>query len=151
MDTLNVKTGGVIEIMGNRTNFYKSRSVAKFFPLYAHDEGQGIIRLDALLADNAGTAISGIENKKTVMVRRISTVPAERVVVSPLETLTSAPLTSNYLTNALDDVPIMRGDNVHVPFYDGRLTFRVTSMKPDVDAVLSDQINLMLSRRICGS
>jgi transitional endoplasmic reticulum ATPase len=37
MDTLNVKTGGVIEIMGNRTNIYKSRSVAKFFPSYAHD------------------------------------------------------------------------------------------------------------------
>jgi len=51
--------------------------------------------------NNAGTAISGIENKETVMVKRISTVPAERVVVSPLETLTSAPLASNYLINAL--------------------------------------------------
>src|SRR5918998_1418883 len=88
MDSLGASTGDVIEIRGKR------RTVAKCLPLYPSDEGKGIIRVDGLVRNNAGVAIGD-----TVVVRKIKAVPAEKVIVAPLEAI--PPIDERYLADAV--------------------------------------------------
>src|ERR687888_1811527 len=113
MNSLHVSTGDVIEVKGD-----KRRTVAKCLPLYPSDEGKGIIRVDGLVRNNAGVAIGD-----TVVVRKIKAVPAEKVIVAPLEAI--PPIDERYLADALESVPLIKGDNVMVPYFGGRLTFQV--------------------------
>ena len=126
MDTLNASTGDVIEIKGKR------RTVAKCLPLYPSDEGKGIIRIDGLGRNNSGIAIGD-----TITVRKIKAVAAEKVVVAPLEAI--PPIDERYLADALESVPLIKGDNVMVPYFNGRLTFQVIGVTPAADAVLVTQ------------
>ena len=123
MDALGASTGDVIEIKGKR------RTVAKCLPLYPSDEGKGIIRIDGLGRNNSGIAIGD-----TISVRKIKAVPAEKIVVAPLEAI--PPIDERYLADALDSVPLIKGDNVMVPYFGGRLTFQVIGVTPNSDAVL---------------
>jgi transitional endoplasmic reticulum ATPase len=116
MDALSASTGDVIEIKGN-----KRRTVAKCLPLYPSDEGKGIIRVDGLVRNNAGVAIGD-----TTVVRKIKAVPAEKVIVAPLEALPS--VDERYLADALESVPLIKGDNVMAPYFGGRLAFQVISV-----------------------
>src|SRR5213596_2173457 len=126
MDSLGASTGDVIEIRGKR------RTVAKCLPLYPSDEGKGIIRVDGLVRNNAGIAIGD-----TVIVKKIKAVPAEKVIVAPLEAI--PPIDERYLADALESVPLIKGDNVMVPYFGGRLTFQVIGVTPASDAVLVTQ------------
>src|SRR5437870_5687790 len=124
MDPLSASTGDVIEIRGKR------RTVAKCLPLYPSDEGKGIVRVDGLVRNNAGVAIGD-----TVVVRKIKAVPAEKVIVAPLEAI--PPIDERYLADALESVPLIKGDNVMVPYFGGRLTFQVIGVTQQAsDAVL---------------
>src|SRR5947199_651819 len=126
MNSLSASTGDVIEIRGKR------RTVAKCLPLYPSDEGKGIIRVDGLVRNNAGVAIGD-----TVVVRKIKAVPAEKVIVAPLEAI--PPIDERYLADALESVPLIKGDNVMVPYFGGRLTFQVIGVSPLADAALITQ------------
>ncbi len=126
MDTLNASTGDVIEIKGKR------RTVAKCLPLYPSDEGKGIIRIDGLGRNNSGIAIGD-----AISVRKIKAVAAEKIVVAPLEAI--PPIDERYLADALESVPLIKGDNVMVPYFGGRLTFQVIGVTPTADAVLVTQ------------
>lgn len=126
MDSLGASTGDVIEIKGKR------RTVAKCLPLYPSDEGKGIIRVDGLVRNNAGIAIGD-----TVAVKKIKALAAEKVVVAPLEAI--PPIDERYLADALESVPLIKGDNVMVPYFGGRLTFQVIGVTPAADAVLVTQ------------
>ena len=100
MDSLNASTGDVVEIGGKR------RTIAKCLPLYPSDEGKGIVRVDGLVRNNAGIAIGD-----TVVVRKIKAVPAEKVIVAPLDAI--PPIDERYLADALESVPLIKGDNAH--------------------------------------
>ena len=102
MDSLNASTGDVIEIKGKR------RTVAKCLPLYPSDEGKGIIRIDGLGRNNSGIAIgdTAITVKKT---------KAAEKVVAPLETM--PPIDERCLADALESAPLIKGDNVMVPYW----------------------------------
>src|SRR5436309_14869301 len=125
MDSLSASTGDVIEIRGKR------RTVAKCLPLYPSDEGKGIIRVDGLVRNNAGIAIGD-----TVIITKIKAVPAEKIMVAPLEAIPS--IDERYLADALESVPLIKGDNVMVPYFGGRLTFQVIEVTP-ASAVLVTQ------------
>src|SRR3954464_15874721 len=127
MDSLSASTGDVIEIKGK-----DRRTVAKCLPLYPSDEGKGIIKGDGLVRNNAGVAIGD-----TVVVRKIKAVPAEKVIVAPLEAI--PPIDERYLADALESVPLIKGDNVMVPYFGGRLTFQVIGVTPVADAILVTQ------------
>src|ERR671928_631956 len=127
MDSLSASTGDVIEIKGG-----KRRTVAKCLPLYPSDEGKGLIRVDGLVRNNAGVAIGD-----TVEITKIKTSPAEKVIVAPLESI--PPIDERYLADALESVPLIKGDNVMVPYFGGRLTFQVIGVTPAADAVLVTQ------------
>ena len=127
MDSLAVSTGDVVEIRGKR------RTTAKCLPLYPSDEGKGIIRIDGLVRNNSGIAIGD-----KIFIRKIKAVPAEKAIVAPLEAI--PPIDERYLADALESVPIIKGDNVMVPYFGGRLTFQVIGVTPaNADAVLVTQ------------
>ena len=126
MDTLNASTGDVIEIKGKR------RTVAKCLPLYPSDEGKGIIRIDGLGRNNSGIAIGD-----SISVKKIKAIAAEKIIVAPLEAI--PPIDERYLADALESVPLIKGDNVMVPYFGGRLTFQIIGVTPNADAVLVTQ------------
>ncbi|MCP8308783.1 MAG: CDC48 family AAA ATPase [archaeon] len=126
MDALGASTGDIVEVRGKR------RTVAKCLPLYPSDEGRGVIRIDGLIRNNAGIAIGD-----TVIVKKIKALPAEKVVVAPLEAI--PPIDERYLADALESVPVTKGDNVMIPYFGGRLTFQVVGVSPTSDAVLITQ------------
>ena len=121
MASLGVSTGDIIEIKGKR------RTVVKCLPLYPSDEGKGIIRLDGLVRNNAGIAIGDAVNAK-----KIKAVAAEKVVISPLEAI--PPIDERYLADALESMPLIKGDNVMVPYFGGRLTFQIVAITPPAAA-----------------
>ncbi|MFQ6025797.1 MAG: CDC48 family AAA ATPase, partial [Nitrosopumilaceae archaeon] len=49
------------------------------------------------------------------------------------------PIDERYLADALESVPLIKGDNVMVPYFGGRLTFQVIGVTPAADAVLVTQ------------
>ena len=126
MDTLSASTGDVIEIKGKR------RTVAKCLPLYPSDEGKGIIRIDGLGRNNSGIAIGD-----SISVKKIKAAAAEKIIVAPLEAI--PPIDERYLADALESVPLIKGDNVMVPYFGGRLTFQIIGVTPNADAVLVTQ------------
>jgi len=126
MDALGAPTGDVIEFKGKR------RTVAKCLPLYPSDEGRGIVRIDGLIRNNGGVAIGDI-----VIVKKIMASPAEKVVVAPLEPV--PPIDERYLADALEGIPVTKGDNVVVPYFGGRLTFQVVGVTPVAEAALITQ------------
>ncbi|MDV3244133.1 MAG: CDC48 family AAA ATPase [Nitrososphaerales archaeon] len=126
MDGLDASTGDVIEIKGKR------RTVAKCLPLYPSDEGRGIVRIDGLIRNNAGVAIGDV-----VSVKKVKAPPAEKVVVAPLEAV--PPIDERYLADALESVPVTKGDNIMIPYFGGRLTFQVVGVSPVADAALITQ------------
>ena len=126
MGSLGVSTGDIVEIKGKR------RTVVKCLPLYPSDEGKGIVRLDGLVRNNAGIGIGDAINA-----RKVKAIPAEKVVISPLEAI--PPIDERYLADALESVPLIKGDNVMVPYFGGRLTFQVIGVTPAADAVLVTQ------------
>ncbi|MGA7007683.1 MAG: CDC48 family AAA ATPase, partial [Nitrososphaeraceae archaeon] len=118
MDSLSASTGDVIEIKGG-----KRRTVAKCLPLYPSDEGKGIIRIDGLSRNNAGVAIGD-----TIVITKVKALPAEKITVAPLEAI--PPVDERYLADALESMPLVKGDNVMVPYFGGRLTFEVIDVTP---------------------
>ena len=129
MDTLDASTGDIIEITGKR------KTVAKCLPLYPSDEGRNVIRVDGLVRNNAGVAISD-----PISIKKIKAPPAEKVIVAPLESI--PPIDERYLADALESVPVTKGDNIMIPYFGGRLTFQVVGINPASDAVLITQRTL---------
>ncbi|MDQ3851395.1 MAG: CDC48 family AAA ATPase [Thermoproteota archaeon] len=117
MDFLGVGTGNVIEVKG------KNRTVAKCLPVYPSDKGKGIIRLDGLMRNNAHIAIGD-----TVIVKKLKAIPAQKVIVAPLQP--TPPVDERYLADALENVPIIKDDNVMVPYFGGRLAFQIVGIMP---------------------
>jgi transitional endoplasmic reticulum ATPase len=138
MASLGVSTGDIIEIKGKR------KTVVKCLPLYPSDEGKGIIRLDGLVRNNAGIAIGDAINAK-----KIKAVPAEKVVISPLEAI--PPIDERYLADALESMPLIKGDNVMVPYFGGRLTFQIIAITPppaaDTAALVTNKTTFAITEK----
>lgn len=104
-------------------------------PLYPSDEGKGIIRVDGLVRNNLGVAVGD-----KVEVRKIKAVPAEKIIVAPLEAI--PPIDERYLADSLENTPLIKGDNIMVPYFGGKLTFQVIGVTPVADAVIVTQKTL---------
>lgn len=123
MDVLGVSSGDIVEITGKR------KSVAKCLPLYTSDEGKGIIRVDGLARNNTGVAVGDM-----VTLRKVKAVVAEKIIVAPLDAM--PPIDERYLTDSLENIPLVKGDNIMVPYFGGRLTFQVIGVTPAAGAVI---------------
>lgn len=165
MDTLGLSQGSILEIKGKRRTFAKCLplyppdeekkisvltsakqsnradpppkgietrfDIIEMSPIPA-SKCEELIRIDGLIRNNAGIAIG-----QEVTVRRVQPSRAEKVLVCPLENI--PPIDERYLADALESIPLTKGDNVMVPYFGGRLTFNVIETTPIADAVLVDQ------------
>ncbi len=124
MKLLSAASGDIIEIKGKR------RSVGKCLPLYPPDEKKGIVRLDGLTRNNLEIAIAD-----TIQIRKIKAIPAEKIIVAPLEAI--PPIDERYLSDSLENTPLVKDDEIMVPYFGGRLTFKVLAVMPgNAEAVI---------------
>lgn len=70
----------------------------------------------------------------TINAKKLKAVQAEKVIVSPLEAI--PPIDERYLADSLENTPLVKGDNIMVPYFGGRITFQVVGITPPADAVL---------------
>ncbi len=126
MASIGVSVGDVIEISAKKT------TAAKCLPLYPSDEGKRIIRLDGFSRRNANVVIND-----AVIIQKIRAVPAERVSVVPFGVI--PPIDERYLADALESVPLTKGDSVMVPYFGGRLEFLVADIIPPREPVVVSQ------------
>lgn len=133
MDLLGISLGDVAEIK-NRGR----RTVAKCLRLAPRDEGKGMIRIDGFTRYNLGlgTPKRGARNKDTVTIRKVQAVPAEKVTLAAVGSIPQ--INEGYLTDYLENVPLIKGHNVIVPYFGGELTLRVIDVTPD-DVVIVTQ------------
>jgi tetratricopeptide (TPR) repeat protein len=145
MDRICANTGDIIEIkkiIQNDNNSAdktysntgeiienKEKTVAICLPLYPSDEEKNIIRFDGLIRNNSRTTIGD-----KITYRKIKSVTAEKVIVTPLEPI--PPIDERYLADTLENIPLIKDDNVMVPYFGGRLTFQVTDLEPIDDVVV---------------
>lgn len=90
------------------------------------------IRIDGLTRNNAGIAIGD-----AVTIRKVVASQAEIVSVVPLEAI--PPIDERYLTDALEGIPVMKGDNIMVPYFGGRLTFNVIDVAPNAVSIVTQK------------
>ncbi len=117
MDSIKARTGDVIEIKGAR------KTLAVCLPVYPSDDGKGILRTDNLVQHNARTS-----RGDNVTIRKTTKVITKYVTVSPLEPI--PPGTERYLKDALDGVPVIKGDKIAVPYFGKSLLFQVVKATP---------------------
>jgi tetratricopeptide (TPR) repeat protein len=126
MAELDVDNHYVVEIKGKR------RTVAVCLPLYPSDEGKGIVRIDEVIINNSETSIGD-----TISIKEIKAIPAEKIVAAPLTAI--PPIDVRYFSDALEKIPLIKGDNFMLPYFDGQLKFEVIGVEPTADAVLITQ------------
>ena len=117
MGLLNAASGDVVEIIGKR------RTVAKCFPLYPADEKKGIARIEGLTRSNSEVTIAD-----TIQLQKIIADPAEKIIVSPLDSISS--FDQQYLSDYLENTPMIKDDNIVVPYFGGKLRFLVLEVFP---------------------
>jgi transitional endoplasmic reticulum ATPase len=127
LDSLKASAGDIIEIAGG-----KRPIIAKCMPLYPSDEGRQVIRIDGLARSNSGIAIGD-----AVTITKVKAVAAEKVTLAAVESVPQ--IDEQYLTDALDNIPIVKGDKVTVPYFGGRLTFEVIAVTPASVPTLSNK------------
>jgi transitional endoplasmic reticulum ATPase len=122
MARLGAAVGDIVEIKGKRI------TVAKVMPTFAPDRGKGLVQIDGLVRRNCQ---GGLDEK--VSLRRVEARPAERIVLSPGEQLTSlsAKGDSKYLGRLLEGLPLAPGDTVRATLFGARShDFTVLSASP---------------------
>jgi hypothetical protein len=86
------------------------------------DHAKTIIRMDGITRNNLGVSIGD-----TIVVNKAASKLAENVVIRPYEAI--PPIDERYFADALDGQPVTEGDNVLIPYFGGRLTFRVIKVR----------------------
>jgi len=126
MESLGVEPGDVVEIRGRRT------TVAKAMPPYGGDPDD-VVRIDGTTRQNAGVAVDD-----RVEVARTEARPAERVTVAlpPNISLRGA---EPFLTRALLNRPLVRGDAVRIGFLGQPIAFVVTKTSPGGPVVVNGE------------
>lgn len=122
----NILDGDVILIKGKRTTVGIARS------LHKKEIKVNISRMDGLMRNNAGVQVND-----TVSIERIDAVQAMDVQVSPIEPVPS--VDGRYIAERLEGVAICKNDNIMIPYFGGRLIYKVDSIHPSNKAVLVER------------
>jgi len=120
---------------------------AMMLPLYPQDESKSIVRLDSLVRENAGDVNIG----DTILVRKLSNPPmADHVIVVPLEAI--PPIDERYLGDALNGMVITVGDRLKIPYFGGRLEFRVIAIAfaPRLAAIVNQKTRFSITEDANG-
>lgn len=122
MDSLNISTSQPALLRGPHRE-----SPIKCLPLYPSDEGKSIIRIDGLVRGNVGIEIG----KDVTIIGDIKTEPAKEIHVAEIPGQGYPPIDNRYISDALDGVYVIKDDNIIVPYFGGRLTYKIVDTVPD--------------------
>jgi len=116
---LGAELGDIVEIAGKR------RTVCKVMPAYKDARAGAMVQLDGLSRGNAGVALDDV-----VSVRKVVTQPAQRIVLSPTDTVPSD-RDLQYIGTRLDGLPVVEGDRIRGTLFGSRyLDFLVRETAP---------------------
>jgi len=134
MKVLEIETGGVVEVVGDK------QSVAKVLPLYPSDEDKGICRLDGIGRNNTGVKVG-----EKLKLTKVKALAAEDVVIFALEAI--PPIDERYVADAVESMVLMVGDCFMVPYFGGRLTFRVKQVAPEGFVMVTQKTRFKITKK----
>src|SRR6476619_3743526 len=120
---LDLKTGDVIEISGNRRKTH-----ALLWSGQQSDSGKALIRIDGYTRSNLGIGIDD-----NVIVKKVSARKAEQIVLSPGEDLNIIVL-EEHLPDLLEGRVVTKGDSIPVNIMGRKIGFLVSSTTPSENA-----------------
>ena len=120
---LDLKTGDVVEISGNRRKTH-----ALLWSGQQSDSGKALIRIDGYTRSNLGIGIDD-----NVIVRKVSARKAEQIVLSPGEDLNIIGL-EEHLPELLEGRVVTKGDSIPVNIMGRKIGFLVSSTTPSENA-----------------
>jgi transitional endoplasmic reticulum ATPase len=119
MDLLNIRVGDIIEIIGKR------KTSAMCLPAYSHgEENRQIIYLDYLQQRNALADIGSIVN-----VRKTRAMLAKEITLKCTEEMPKIDVSS--ISEALDEIVVVIGDYISIPYLGTQLTYKVIGSDPN--------------------
>jgi transitional endoplasmic reticulum ATPase len=128
MDKLNISTGDPIRVTAKGKS-----TVSKALPLYPSDEGKEICRLDGCGRNNCVSEVGTL-----VKLEKVKKHTSSKVIVTPLEAI--PPIDERYLSDALESVYVSKDDTVVVPYFGGRLNFKVVKATPNESRITQKTI-----------
>lgn len=126
MNSIGANVGDIITIEGKR------KTVAKCLPLYPTDERQYMVRIDGLSRSNAQVELDDL-----VKLQKTTAAKAEQVKIKPVASF--PPIDGSYITGAMENIPIVNGDNLLIPYFRGLLDVKVIDLIPDVVTVVDSK------------
>lgn len=123
MDALQLASGEVVKITGKKV------AVARALTAHVSDDGRGTIRIDGLIRSDMGAGLGD-----TVVVTKVQAPQAVKVQIAPLEARAS--IDEKYVVGVLEGYPVAKGTTLAIPYFGGRLMFRVVDFMPRADAAV---------------
>ena len=122
----------VVEIGG------KQKTVARCRPMYAEDQNKKTIRIDFPTRNNAK-----VDLDMSVTLEKIELGDAESVLVKPIRN--TPPNSEQYLKDCLEGHPIMKGNNIVLPFFEEKITYEILDIKPTQAAIVTRDTNFSIA------
>jgi transitional endoplasmic reticulum ATPase len=123
MDALGLQSGDIVKVAG------KKSAVARALLSHPADDGKDLVRIDGRIRLDASAGLGD-----SVVVSKVATQVATKVRVAPLE---NAPdIDTRYFLEVIDGFPVMNGTTLSIPYFGGRLLFRVADFAPHGEAVV---------------
>ena len=119
MEDLNLGTGDVVEISGNRRNTH-----ALLWSSQVSDSGKRLIRIDGYTRNNLGVGIDD-----NVSIKSVKAAKVEQVVLSPTEDLNVVGL-EEHLPDLLEGHVVTKGDTIPINIMGHKIGFIVTTIMP---------------------
>jgi transitional endoplasmic reticulum ATPase len=126
MNSIDANIGDIITIEGKR------KTAARCLSLYPTDERRHMVRIDGLSRSNAQADLNDF-----VKLQKTTVAKAEQVTVKPVTSF--PPIDGNYITAAMENIPIVNGDNLLIPYFGGRIDVKVIGLIPDVVTVVDSK------------
>jgi len=132
MDDLNISTGDVLLLLSKT-----KKSATKALPLYPSDEEKKIARLDKIERENLAINIGDV-----IYLEKRKSEPAIQIIVHPVNQIPE--LDSKYLADALESNAVIAGMKVIVPYFGGKLTFKVLNTLPDGIVTITQKTDFVI-------
>jgi transitional endoplasmic reticulum ATPase len=147
MEEMDLDNGDYVVLEGGS----EGRAVARVWPGYPEDEGQGVVRIDGRLRQEAGVGIDDRVNVETADIK-----PATSVTVALPQNLRVSGNITPYIRDKLSGRPVTKGQNV--PFSLGlggigggngrqKVPLKVAATDPEGTVVITDSTEIELSER----
>ncbi len=135
LEKLSAAIGDIVEVTGKRT------TVCRAMPAYKDMRGQSRIQLDGLSRQNAKAGMD-----EHVVVRKVSSLPAERVVLTPAN-VTPSERDLEYIGSLLDGLPVMKDDQIRATLFGSRFAdFKVESTVPKEPVLINPTTQLVIGK-----